>query len=84
VYFSSRLPDLQVHHGTEDDVVLVSQAERLIEVMKELGRAEPEFEPYIYEGGDHGLFFTIPTSVDRAVAFMSRLLAPTLAVRLQM
>ena len=33
VYFVDRLPPVQLHHGTEDTVVAVSQAYRLIEAM---------------------------------------------------
>ncbi len=47
VYCADRLPQLQGHHGTLDVVVDLSQAERLIEVMEELGRDEPEFEFYL-------------------------------------
>jgi dipeptidyl aminopeptidase/acylaminoacyl peptidase len=59
VYFANRLPDVQVHHGTNDTVVPVGEGERLIEVMLGLGRGTPEFESYIYEGGTHD-----PTSLD--------------------
>ena len=47
--FAERLPSVQVQHGTADDVVLVSQAERLIKVMK--GRAG--FSSYLWAGGRH-------------------------------
>ena len=49
VEFAGRLPTLQVQHGTADDVVNVSQAERLIAVMK--GR--PGFTSFLWDGGRH-------------------------------
>ncbi len=72
VYFVDRLPQVQVHHGTADTVVSVSQAERLIEVMQAAGRGPPGFESYLYPGGGHDPF-TLPGSIDRAVAFLGRL-----------
>ena len=73
VYFADHLPQVQVHHGTDDDVVPVGEAERLIEVMQGLGRGEPEFEFYIYEGATHDPL-TMPQSLSRARAFAERLL----------
>ena len=55
VYFVDRLPPVQLHHGTADTVVAVSQAERLIEAMREAGKTEEEFEPHIYDGASHEL-----------------------------
>ena len=55
VYFVDRLPPVQLHHGTADTVVAVSQAERLIEAMREAGKTEEEFEPHIYDGAGHEL-----------------------------
>jgi dipeptidyl aminopeptidase/acylaminoacyl peptidase len=72
VYFVDRLPQVQVHHGTADSVVSVSQAERLDEVMREAGRGPPGYEFYLYPGGGHDPF-TLPGSVDRAMAFLGRL-----------
>ena len=40
VLFADGLPTLQLHHGSADDVVQVSQAESLIAAMAALGRAE--------------------------------------------
>ncbi len=77
VLFASRLPSLQVHHGTDDQVVPVGEAERLIEVMQGLGRGEPEFEHYIYAGGTHNPL-TLPGSIGRTGAFISRLLESAL------
>ncbi len=80
VYFADRLPQLQGHHGTLDVVVDVSQAERLIEVMEQLGRSEPEFEFYLYEGGTHNPL-SLPGSIDRSAEFLSRLFAPLIAAQ---
>ena len=77
VYFADRLPQVQVHHGTSDEIVPVSEAERLIEVMLGLGRGEPEFESYIYEGGVHNPL-TLAGSIPRTQAFVSRLLSQAL------
>jgi hypothetical protein len=72
VYFVDRLPQVQVHHGTADTVVSVSQAERLDEVMREADRGPPGYEFYLYPGGGHDAF-TLPGSIDRTVAFLGRL-----------
>ena len=53
VYFVDRLPPVQLHHGTEDAVVAVSQAYRLIEAMDAARKTEKEFEAHIYRGGTH-------------------------------
>jgi dipeptidyl aminopeptidase/acylaminoacyl peptidase len=63
VLFASRIADLQIHHGTLDDVVAVSQAESLIRAMQSLGRQPPDFESYLYAGGIHNpltLFGALP------------------------
>lgn len=70
VLFADELPTLQLHHGTEDALVDVSQAERLIEVMG--GRSD--FEGYIYPGGGHHPL-TLGGSGARTVAFLAALLA---------
>ena len=72
VYYAERIPDLQIHHGTEDNTVPVGEAERLIEVMLGLGRGAPEFESYLYEGGGHDPL-TLNGSFTRAREFLSRL-----------
>jgi len=74
VLFADRLPELQLHHGTADDVVEVSQARSLIRALERLGRGPPEFEGYLYEGGRHDPL-TIPESIPRARAFLARLSA---------
>lgn len=71
VLFAHGLPAVQVHHGTIDQVVSVSQAESLIRTMEALGRGPPDFEAYIYEGGGHD-FLTLQQAIQRAVEFVSR------------
>ena len=74
VYFVDRLPQVQLHHGTADSTVPVSQAERLIEVMQDAGRQAPGFESFLYPGGGHNPL-TLFGSLDRTVAFLRRTLA---------
>ncbi|UCC81498.1 MAG: dienelactone hydrolase family protein [Gemmatimonadota bacterium] len=76
VYFAERLPQLQVHHGTADETVPVGEAQRLIDVMVLLGRGEPDFEWYLYEGGGHSPL--LPGAIDRTRAFLSRIVSPML------
>jgi dipeptidyl aminopeptidase/acylaminoacyl peptidase len=71
-HFASLLPDVQVHHGTDDPTVPVGEAERLIEVMLLLGRGQPEFESYLYPGGVHDPL-SLPGSLMRTLAFLDRL-----------
>ncbi len=54
-YFVGQMPPVQLHHGTADEVVAVSQAHRLIEQMEAAGKGADEFEAHIYEGAGHGL-----------------------------
>ncbi len=49
VYFTDRLPVLQVQHGDADETVDVSQAQRLINVMK----SRNDFTYFIWPGGKH-------------------------------
>jgi len=79
VYFASRLPMLQVHHGTADSTVWVSQAERLVDVMTEIGRSAPNFEYYYYPGAGHNPY-EMNGSIDRGVTFIERLLNPVMAL----
>ncbi|MBN2281230.1 MAG: hypothetical protein JXQ65_11675 [Candidatus Marinimicrobia bacterium] len=53
VYFLSDITPLQVHHGTADEIVPVTQAERLIEVATELKLSEDEFQYYLHEYSGH-------------------------------
>jgi dipeptidyl aminopeptidase/acylaminoacyl peptidase len=79
VYFAGRLPQLQVHHGTADEVVPVAEAERLIDVMRSLGRTAPAFESYLYAGGGHNPL-ELTGSIERTFAFLGRLLSTSLVV----
>jgi dipeptidyl aminopeptidase/acylaminoacyl peptidase len=74
VYFVDRLPQVQVHHGVADSTVLVSQAERLIEVMRQAGRQAPGFESFLYPGGGHNPL-TLVASLDRTIVFLRRTLS---------
>ena len=70
-YFVGRLPPVQLHHGTADDVVAVSQAHRLIEAMEAAGKGEDEFDANIYEGAGHGLLDLVNAgAATRAVEFL--------------
>ncbi|MSR84581.1 MAG: peptidase [Candidatus Latescibacteria bacterium] len=75
VYFADRLPAVQVHHGTADSLVPVSQAQRLIDAMQRLGRAAPEFQSYLYPGGGHDPL-SLPGSLGRAQLFLAPLRQP--------
>lgn len=75
VLFAADLPAVQVHHGTADFVVPVSQAESMMRTMAALGRSTPDFEAFIYEGGGHD-FLALPGAIPRAVEFMSEALQP--------
>ncbi|MDE0358776.1 MAG: hypothetical protein OXN92_13720 [Gammaproteobacteria bacterium] len=71
--FARDLPAVQVHHGSIDQTVSVSQAEALIAAMEALGRGAPDFEAYIYEGAGHDVF-DLRAAIPRAVAFLARAL----------
>jgi hypothetical protein len=56
VLYADRLPNVQIHHGTNDAVVDVSQARSMIDAMDALGRdttTTPRFRAELYEGGGH-------------------------------
>ena len=78
VLHAAELPLLQLHHGTADPVVDVSQAESLIETMADLGRTESTFEAFLYPGGGHNPL-TLTGSIGRAVNFLSAAVAATTA-----
>ena len=69
VLFAEDLPALQLHHGDSDDSVAVTQAYSMIRAMEVLGRQPPEFEAYIYEGGEHNIF-ALAGAIGRAVGFL--------------
>ena len=72
VWFAQRMGAVQLHHGTADDVVPVSQAHALIAAMDGIGRVPPAFEAYIYEGGGHNPL-SMPGSGPRASAYIASL-----------
>lgn len=76
VLFADRLSNLQIHHGTADTIVPVSQAQRMIDVMQGLGRTSDTFEAFLYEGGDHNPF-SLEGSLPLGGAFMSLMLDGT-------
>ena len=75
VLFASDLPVVQIHHGAEDDVVDVSQAEALADALAVLDRGPPEDEFHRYARGGHDPL-SLPGSVTRAVAFLGALVGP--------
>ncbi|MYA33249.1 MAG: hypothetical protein F4164_08075 [Gemmatimonadales bacterium] len=75
VLFAADLPAVQVHHGTADFVVPVSQAESLMRTMAALGRTAPDFEAFIYEGGGHD-FLSLAGAIPRAAEFIAEALQP--------
>lgn len=74
VLFAEDLPAVQLHHGTIDETVPVSQAHSMIRVMEALGREPPEFEAFIYEGAGHEIF-DLSGLIPRAARFLRRALA---------
>ena len=50
VYFVDRMPPVQLHHGDADPVVAVSEAQGLIDAMREAGKTDEEFEAHIHAG----------------------------------
>ncbi len=69
VLFVDGMPPVQLHHGTADPVVAVSQARSLIRAMQREGKTEAEFEGFLYEGGVHNPL-TLDGSILRAAAFL--------------
>jgi hypothetical protein len=62
VLVAADLPNVQIHHGTADTVVAVSQAQAMIDAMATLGRdttTTPRFRADLYPGGGHD-----PTTLD--------------------
>ncbi|MEM1095601.1 MAG: acyl-CoA thioester hydrolase/BAAT C-terminal domain-containing protein [Bacteroidota bacterium] len=71
LYFAADFPSVQVHHGTADDTVPVTESDRLAEAIEALGAAAPPFSYFRYEGGQH-----FPTdlvgSLSRTAAFITQ------------
>jgi acetyl esterase/lipase len=72
VLFASRMNRLQLHHGSADQTVPVSQAESMISAMQDAGKTADEFQAFLYQGGDHNPL-TLEGSLDRAKAFLLEL-----------
>ncbi|MFH1999112.1 MAG: hypothetical protein ABIK28_05485, partial [Planctomycetota bacterium] len=53
VFFADMLPDLEFHHGTDDNVVPVDHSDELNECLISLGAAAPYFTYFRYPGGLH-------------------------------
>lgn len=75
VLYADDLPAVQLHHGTADFTVPVSQAESLMRTMEALGRGAPRFEAFIYEGGGHD-FWSLDGALSRAADFIAESLPP--------
>ncbi len=71
VLWADRLPDVQIHHGQQDDVVPVSQGQALITALLADGRTAPDFEYFIYPDGRHDPF-TLEGAVSRTEIFLGR------------
>jgi dipeptidyl aminopeptidase/acylaminoacyl peptidase len=72
VLWAARLPRVQVHHGTADDVVPVEQAEALRTAVQRVGgRTGDEF--FLYPGAGHGNLLERPELMQRIVAFLQSL-----------
>lgn len=73
ILFLDRIANLQIHHGTADTVVPVSQAEAMIAAMAAAGRGADTFSSYLYPGGQHNPF-TLEGSLQRGSAYIASML----------
>jgi dipeptidyl aminopeptidase/acylaminoacyl peptidase len=71
VLWADRLPPVQVHHGTADDVVPVSQAQSLMTTLQGLSRAAGD-ELFLYPGAGHNILERREIDA-RIIAFLHRL-----------
>jgi dipeptidyl aminopeptidase/acylaminoacyl peptidase len=74
VLFVDRIAATQVHHGLADTVVPATQAQRLMDAMETAGKRAPDFEGFLYEGGEHNPI-TLPGAFESANVFLKTLLA---------
>lgn len=72
VLWADRLPSVQIHHGTADETVPISQANRMIGALNELDRDDLEDEFHIYPGVGHDLLLA-PAVDTRIFDFLERL-----------
>ncbi len=75
VYFLDYLPPTQGHHGTSDNVVPVSEGNRLKSAMSSSGLSTDDYTVYIYTGGGHNPI-TLLGSFELARGFLARLSSP--------
>jgi fermentation-respiration switch protein FrsA (DUF1100 family) len=72
VLWADRLPPIQIHHGTADDVVPVGQAETLISALGRLPRSGMNDDFHLYPGAGHNVLEL--RGVDaRIISFLQRL-----------
>lgn len=69
VYFLQEMLPIQVHHGMEDEIVPVSQAERIIQKANELSLTDSEFQSYLYENSGHDQY-TFIKGIDEMYEFI--------------
>jgi predicted esterase len=67
LYFAERLPPVQIHHGTADDIVPVSQSDRLADRLQKLNRPVEYFQ---YIGKGHEPFLS-DELLTRILAFLN-------------
>jgi dipeptidyl aminopeptidase/acylaminoacyl peptidase len=71
VLFVHRLPPVQVHHGTADAIVHVSQAQSLQAALQAANRTAAWDEVFLYPGVGHSVFQMFPAPA-RVVSFFER------------
>ncbi len=74
VLFADRLPDVQIQHGEQDDIVAVDHAQSLAETLQNMGRNATELELHIYPNAGHSPLEMIG-SFERFVDFVERLMS---------
>jgi acetyl esterase/lipase len=75
IYFAEQLPQLQIHHGTEDTIVPIEHSDRLMERLEALQQAGIEQEYYRYPGGIHKVE-SLPESAERTAQFLCSFAKP--------
>jgi acetyl esterase/lipase len=73
IYFVDHLPAVQLHHGTDDEVVPVTETVQLARALAEAGRGQPDVEVHVYDGGDHNPL-SMPLAITRTAAFIASVL----------
>ncbi len=72
VLWADRLPPIQIHHGTADDVVPVGQAEALIAALGRLPRSGMDDDFHFYPGAGHNVLELREVDA-RIINFLQRL-----------